>query len=421
MAFWTSLVDDFNPLVPSPARSARLFGKSSGLAMNHDTRSHPSQLFEPLRTLANVFTTNGFCFCTDPSDCMVPNNAPRSSKKIFACSIIGIIESLYDQEYRPGAAVLSPSSCGAQLDWPYEAGSMRDGMKSPSRNVGVECNVLDRLPPFKYRYMPNGRILGARSDRTTVDEGGSCHMGRAAKMPPASEIPSSVETKYCRSIYKNSSHLVARCETPSGGYHDIPLERERSKPPGWMIDHMKSTRQKCGTCSPVPKWLVEQTSNIELPDGPEVSYGKPFRWSASRLIASDIKAAVCGGQKHRNTPECAAMLSVPEWTLERFMGTLVSDPESLLKDRPDVQSAPPGSVRDTLPQAVAGGFSFDEEEELWGGPDASWVACNQHNGTCYGGIAKDDWYSPMRGDKCVDTFQAQVCVVASTSIVLFFS
>lgn len=175
-----------------------------------------------------------------------------------------------------------------------------------------------------------------------------------------------------------------------------------------MIDYMKKTkRQKCGTCSPLPKWMVEESTTRQL-DDPEVSYGKPFRWSASRLVASDIKAAICDGQKHQNNPECAALLNVPEWTLDKFMGNLVTNPETLLKNPPDILSAPPGSVRDTLPLGLAsriGSFTEIEEEELWGGPDASWVACNQYNGTCYGGVKKEDWYSPSRGDKCLNEFQ----------------
>jgi hypothetical protein len=32
----------------------------------------------------------------------------------------------------------------------------------------------------------------------------------------------------------------------------------------------------------------------------------------------------------------------------------------------------------------------------------------QVNGTCYGGIPKDVWYGPNRGDACVSAFEAQV-------------
>jgi hypothetical protein len=30
-----------------------------------------------------------------------------------------------------------------------------------------------------------------------------------------------------------------------------------------------------------------------MPHGPEVSYGIPFRWSASRLLASDMRSVLC--------------------------------------------------------------------------------------------------------------------------------
>lgn len=125
MAFWSSISGDFNPLVPSPVRSARLFGS---LQMTHGTRSHPTQLFSSLGRLANVLTTNGFCFCTREDDCLVSSADPG------ACTLADVISSLYDQKYRL-PRMLSPSSCKMQLDWPYEEGTMRDGMPKSSRLV----------------------------------------------------------------------------------------------------------------------------------------------------------------------------------------------------------------------------------------------------------------------------------------------
>jgi hypothetical protein len=68
MAFWSQLTSvDFNPLTPSPVRAARLFSEHG---MAHGTRSHPAQRFRTLRPrLANVLTSNGFCFCTSSADC----------------------------------------------------------------------------------------------------------------------------------------------------------------------------------------------------------------------------------------------------------------------------------------------------------------------------------------------------------------
>lgn len=124
----------------------------------------------------------------------------------------------------------------------------------------------------------------------------------------------------------------------------------------------------------------------------------------SRLLAADIKSAICGGKSSRrnNTAECASLLNIPAWSLDKFVGTLVSSPGGLL--RPNL-IANLSKLAATLPKLVEEKASDDF---LWDGPDAAWVACNQHNQTCYGGMKKSDWHSKRRGENCVDAFQKQV-------------
>jgi hypothetical protein len=164
IAFWTSLTTNFNPLVPSPVRAARLFG-TANLGMTHGTRSHPTQLFRPLTRVANVVTTNGFCFCADVENCSV-----LLSDHTDVCSLAQTIQSLYDGQYRD-SKIHTASPCNSQLDWPYEGGTMRDGSTSTDRNTNEECNVLDRLPPFKYKYAASGKIYRPSSQKTTIDQG----------------------------------------------------------------------------------------------------------------------------------------------------------------------------------------------------------------------------------------------------------
>jgi hypothetical protein len=73
--------------------------------------------------------------------------------------LLETIKSLYDQKLRTTRLLLSSSSssstqkCRQQLDWPFELGTMRDGMPMLGKNdVSQPCNVLERIPPFKYRY-----------------------------------------------------------------------------------------------------------------------------------------------------------------------------------------------------------------------------------------------------------------------------
>ncbi len=72
MSFWSKVTESFSPLLPSPGRTAKLFGEASGRNMIHGTRSHPTQLFVSLYSkLANVMTSNGFCYCVNWRDCQV--------------------------------------------------------------------------------------------------------------------------------------------------------------------------------------------------------------------------------------------------------------------------------------------------------------------------------------------------------------
>jgi hypothetical protein len=177
VSFWSQVVQGFSPLVPSPIRAARLFE-----GMTHSTRSHPTQEFSSLFSrLGNVHTSNGFCYCLDPEDCRVPHRFPSGGEP---CTLLDTIRSLYDQQFRTAKVLTTAASvCKEQLDWPFEAGTMRDKSVNPGRNnASQECNVLDRLPLFQYRYMPVGRVQAPLDQRTSVDEGGSCHMGRSVQL-----------------------------------------------------------------------------------------------------------------------------------------------------------------------------------------------------------------------------------------------
>lgn len=164
LSFWTKVSRSFSPLVPSPARSARLFGNEKR-NMLHGTRSHPTQKFASLYDrLADVSTSNGFCYCVDVEDCMVPSSAASQGSN-QTCTLLDTIRSMYDGKFR-SARLLTQNDpiCTQQLDWPFVGGTMRDGSVSPPRygdfagsqvptttTAGETCNVIDRLPVFQYR------------------------------------------------------------------------------------------------------------------------------------------------------------------------------------------------------------------------------------------------------------------------------
>ncbi len=134
--------------------------------------------------------------------------------------------------------------------------------------------------------MPVGKITKPSDGKTSHSEGASCHMGRAAQLPK-----SIIRTELCRKIYSNHTHVVARCFTSTGSmaFVDYELKREMSAAPDWMVDHMKQERVRCNaqecnaasSASGASSWKLERDDR-NLPHGPEVSYGIPFRWSTSR-------------------------------------------------------------------------------------------------------------------------------------------
>ena len=420
VAFWSQVTEGFSPLVPSPVRAARLFGTSQ-YNMLYGTRSHPTQEFRSLFSrLGNVHTSNGFCYCLNPAQCQVLHSSTENKE----CTLLETIRSLYDQKLRTAKVLTTPEdACKDQLDWPFEPGFMRDKSINFGRNdASQQCNVLDRLPLFQYRYRPIGAVRKPEDGRTTLDEGGSCHMGRATVLNKG-DIPSVVSTQVCRRIHSNYTHIVVRCTGDQNTYTDYELGKEKSKAPDWMVANLKQSRQKCDSCSKVPKWKTE-SGDFDLPQGPEVSYGIPFRWSASRLLAADFRSMVCGGTRHNQSTECDNLLNVREglWKgreafAEGFFGSNMSKKllSSNLGTSGDVMS-----IKDSMLNfSRMLDASLDENLFLWGGSEApGWVACSQTNSTCHGKMSKKQWYDrATRADTCRSVFaqQVQLGLVNSTA------
>jgi hypothetical protein len=61
------------------------------------------------------------------------------------------------------------------------------------------------------RYKASGKIQKDAAGKTSLSEGGSCHMGRAAKLPARKQGSPVLNTRLCRKIHSNHTHVVARC------------------------------------------------------------------------------------------------------------------------------------------------------------------------------------------------------------------
>jgi hypothetical protein len=166
-AFWGSADEKFAPLMPHPPLMSLLY----------DRPSHP---FIAARSLAPDLvayaTTNGACFYSTPIG--VPVGDAQ-----HPCGLQGMLSAL-----NAGTASMSrvvdpfEGRCMSILDAPDAGGTLRSGETLPKRNS--RCAALHRLTPFQMRVRGDaGRI--APKDRTTRDEGGDCHMGRALLWPIA--------------------------------------------------------------------------------------------------------------------------------------------------------------------------------------------------------------------------------------------
>lgn len=225
-------------------------------------------------------------------------------------------------------------------------------------------------------------------------------------MGPAPRLPVSVETNNCRTILKNVSHIVARCQEPlesEGQFTDIVFPRERSATPPWMVEHMRSAqggRQMCNQCTPPPIWQTENVIQKKpMLAGPEVSYGIPFRWSGSRMLAGDLWRTL-------SSLDLITQVNHSAWTLDEFIKrfTASSDSSEGLFKQPGTAPPPPS----LLEEVIASKSRDGGENELWNGSAAGWVGCNKYNGTCYGVVSKNDWYGPTRGEVCLAAYTETV-------------
>jgi hypothetical protein len=187
-------------------------------------------------------------------------------------------------------------------------------------------------------------------------------------------------TQVCRKIHSNYSHVVVRCTENQNTFRDYELRKEKSTAPDWMVNRLRTEkRQKCNTCSGPPRWKTE-SGLFDLPHGPEVSYGIPFRWSASRLLSADVREMVCGS-RHNHSDSCNSLLNLQGGfsSREKFAAGFFG-PEKLSQS---LFKESAGEELPTIKEAMLNFSSMlkaglDENLFLWGGREApGWIACTQ--------------------------------------------
>jgi len=368
-AFYSrSMGSPFIPALPSPGRSRRIFGN-----LTQGRSTHPT--FEVSRdgsALGYYTTSNGFCFCpsnmsSQQRQCLIP-----LTNLVHNCSLKRTIDALrggwvQSFAFPPASATGADATCRMQFDWPYVGGTLRDGTTHggafaySSDPIKSKCHVVDRLRPFLYSYRSGGGIK--KIPGSTLDRGGVCHTGRAATV--TAEATARLTTTRCVKHAESDSSIDVSCEDGT----TLTLSKERSAPLDQMVAQVAKSRTRCSECAAPPVFTDSRRQQIKA----ESSFGIPFRFSASRAVALDLRRMVCG----ENSTQCEGILNQTAWTSDNFMRALLTSPRSLF-----VGSASP-QERSPLPS---------QRDPAW---ETEWVFCNTTDelkaGACRGSIQESAW------------------------------
>ena len=377
-AFYSSARPSFAPSVPSPQRAHHLFGAITGQAYAHPTMSQVTtgEFF------GRYSTVNGFCFCprvegTPQTQCQVRIG---SSIDDSGCSLTQTVEALLGTQagtshvFRPFTSLKQDKTCQMQLDWPRVPVALRDGSPGPtsdeafrtaSDRANKRCHVLDRFRPFQYRYksVPEFPSPGASSVVR-----GACQTRRVAQITPM--VLDAVAGRRCVRDSLAADQALVRCAGSPGRVavpRPTPLD-----PPATVLKAKSGRRSRCNQCAPPPRF----ETNGGSPMVPESSFGRPFRLSAERLMARDLREAVCGGKA-----EPCALLNRTAWRAGEFMRNFLLRPWDLF-----VGSTPP-----VAPATPAGPV---DDSANW--TDHGWVYCPDRASLvsgqgCKGSMSRDVW------------------------------
>ena len=368
-AFYSGDYTSFSPSLPSAKRAKHLFHRVHGGRF-----AHPTMLPNGAgQFLGKYRSSNGFCACPVVLDipqpqCLVPveHNSP--------CSLRTTIQTLLGNQ--PVESYVFPSvsnekatrPCAMQLDWPLVDGTLRDGTpvagqweaaSSPSHR---ECHILDRFRPFRYKYQAAVNL--APSGKNTVRDG-ACATGRLLTLQ-AERVPANARC-LLDSLFATSA--IFKCNTTVDDTFSLPRRSRLTL--AEVLARREARRVPCSRCSRPPAFKSQQGRPIP----PESSFGRLTRVSPERLLAKDLREALCPAGAAR----CPA-LNASGWRSGEFMRNFMHSPHRLFLNRtaPNRTEAPPRQ----------------EDPALW--TRKPWVYCPSAHALrtgegCQGAISRADW------------------------------
>jgi len=374
-AFYSSKRPSFAPSMPSPQRAYHLFGAVTRRAYAHPTMMQVTSG----QYLGRYTTVNGFCFCPyiegkPQAQCRVRIGAPLEK-----CSLTRTVESLLGATtetsavFQPFTSLEQDASCKMQLDWPRLPIALRDGSPGPSGidafktasdQNNQQCHVLDRFRAFQYRYTSVPEFPSPGADSWTR---GACQTRRVAQVTP--QVKSAVSGQRCVRDSLLADQALARC-TGRAGRTAVPRLTQLF-PPDTVTKARATRRTRCDQCSPAPRFQTEGGAPMTPP---ESSFGRPFRISAERMMAKDLRDAVCAG-----SPACP-VLNRSAWRAGEFMRNFLLSPTSLF-----VNATPLAPSHSPAPYDDAANWT-----------DHGWVYCPDRKSLksgrgCLGSMSRDVW------------------------------
>ena len=388
-AYYAGHVEGFRPAFPSARRSRRLFGNlTTSLAPGLAGYAHPMQArADGGDRVGRYKTPNGACYCPVVegvgsyqcawrlrNDASHPCSLQTTVRAVLARNASEWFSS-YVFVPRTAGNVIKP--CTMQLDWPFVGGPMRDGARSfgldtsrwgnASEPEAMRCHVLDRLPPFMYRYKAAPALR--RGPIHTLQRGGVCHTGRVQDALTGA-------SGACFRVGDGDISVPVWC---SGSGKTMSAPRRRSRSPRASLNALVRGRQRCSQCSGAPRFRARNGAPLARP---ESSFGLPYRVSSERALAASLLRALCADG---NVSSCRGILNADAWRAGAFMDAYVRNPKTLFRAGFSAQPAIASEAVSKRPPAL-------DDAPLWARP---WVYCASaealRDSSCEGSIPRDAW------------------------------
>ena len=369
VAFYAGNYNQFSPTIPSPRRAQHAFWRVNDFLLAHPTMTQDTTGIY----LGDYKTSNGFCFC--PLVDGVKQSQCLASLTRGQCSLAETINALKASDdpsvffesrvYTPLNDKKSKTRCEMHLDWPNVNHTLRDGTtftgdwSKASDPSHLKCHVLDRFRPFRYRY--RNSVVFKSSPWNTVQKG-VCQTRRVATLGSATPVMRCVK-------FQTFPDLVnIQCKgMPALQSLNVRVKKTASE----MHERMRAgPRQRCKECTRPPRFQTEQGRDMPIP---ESSFGRPFRLSAERMLAKDLRDALCN-------PDCPAF-NQTGWERGNFMENYMLYPSRLFLT---------GSTGDIVNSRTSSG----DDSSQW--HKRGWVYCPSGTALksgrdCVGTMSRDSW------------------------------